>query len=466
MKCPSAPSIARYLKEVSPSLIGHHLSEPLLISPRFLSYRISGKAGYLAISLDSNLPLIFVSQDGLRLASLTEPFFETLKRELPNPYVEGIEASENDRLVSFKLLTTDRLYKERERTLVLELIPGKPNLILLDEEGRIILTSAPTSLDAKRPLAKGLRYEAPETPPYKKDIPENQSPFDYAPEAIHIALESRRAKRFGPLISEAKAEARRAKRKIEAVKKDIKEAEKHLSDGEMGDAIYMNMDELRTSNPLSFYYDGKEISLDPRYTLSGNADRYYKRAKKAKETIALASKNLERAERELEEASGLLAHLLSADEPALEEYAEKEGYFRRNAKKARSIPFGGASLPYVANYQGASIAFGKNAKQNEVLTFQLCTSPKHLWFHAVGLSGPHLVLRDEAPSGQTIQIAAELALYAAGLEEGEVYMALRKDVRKGKARGEAVLLKSETLRIKSVSDEAKSLYMNAKKWRS
>lgn len=464
MKPLSYASLKTYLPFLKEALVGHHLSLPSLFAPESLSFRVSGKGSpYLLLSYCNDFPFVALKDEGIDLPTLSNPFFESLKRELPNPYVKDISLLGEDRILAFHLIALDRVFKEKERTLVFELFPKRALLALLDEEGKFLALSTMRSLSSPRPLLKGLRYEIPEKGDF---IAKEEASFllslynEEIEKRLQILLEKRKKERFGILLGTFEREKKRAYRKILALEKDISEAKKHLNDGENGDAIYMNFDSLKGEMPSSFEYEGRTIPLDLSFSLAENAERYYKRAKKAKETIHRGEENLLRAKKEEEDAIANLYALSHADEAALEGLLGRKGKVDK-----KELSFGDASLPYEVNYNGTRILFGKNARQNDTLTFLLGTAKNHLWFHILGDSGSHLIIKSDTPDEEMIRIASEMALALSGYDSGDVLMAYRRDIRKGKAKGEAVLLKSETLRVKEVSLETKELLKTAKKVR-
>ena len=101
---------------------------------------------------------------------------------------------------------------------------------------------------------------------------------------------------------------------------------------------------------------------------------------------------------------------------------------------------------------GLPIFVGRNARENEQLTFGLARS-HDLWFHARGVPGSHVVLRIEkhaAAPQESIRDAGTLALLYSHLRKsgkGEVMYAKRSDVRKikGKSPGTVTVTQDKSL---------------------
>lgn len=457
----SYSSLLAYLPFLREELVGKHLSSPSLLLENVFSFRISGKGSRkLVLSLRNEAPLLYFGGQELDLHSLSCPFFESFKKELPNPYVEAISLLNEDRILSFSLLCLSNVFKEQRKRLILELFPGKANLLLLGEEGDILLVLRPKGLETSRPLLRGMRYSLPAKGNF---ISSESAPFslnDFQEESESYEeelLEKRKKERFAPFVQECEKKERRAIHKIEAIERDIEEAKKHLSDSKRGDAIYMCFDSIEKGSD-SFLFEGERIPLNPSLRLQENAERYYKRAKKAKETIARSETNLQKAKKEMEEAKDTLFALKNGQEEALERILMPP-----KKAKGKETKFGSASLPYFVEVDGTKILFGKNAKQNDCLTFLLETAKKHLWFHILGESGPHVILKTDAPSEKLIDIASQIALFLAGHDEGEVQIAYRKDIKKGSFPGQAVLKEYQTKRIEQVDPSISELLDAAKK---
>jgi predicted ribosome quality control (RQC) complex YloA/Tae2 family protein len=88
---------------------------------------------------------------------------------------------------------------------------------------------------------------------------------------------------------------------------------------------------------------------------------------------------------------------------------------------------------------GLPIYIGRNAKENEALTFGEAR-PDDLWLHAHGTPGSHVIVRLEKgadPPSESVRDAATLALLYSDLKKsgkGEVIYARRKYVRKVKGK--------------------------------
>ena len=168
---------------------------------------------------------------------------------------------------------------------------------------------------------------------------------------------------------------------------------------------------------LENYYDQTTviISLDPRYSPSENAQRYYRRYNKAK--IARIEKQIQLEETDrsieyLESVKTFVDQATSAENLTVIRQELMEGGFLRMRKdpyrqsKPKSIPFGFTTA------DGFRVLIGRNNKENDILTFQTADK-KDYWFHTKDIPGSHVVLVTDGrqPSDSAIEGAASLAAY-------------------------------------------------------
>ena len=465
------------LKAAEIRLLGEALGERLggrrilkasLYGERALFLDLQGKGeGRLALVLDNQEPRAYLADSLPRFKGVEGHFADIMRKELTNARILSVSTLNEDRILVFSLRVTNAVFKEERRSLVFEMIPRQANLVLLGEDGRILVSHRPGTLQEERPLLRGMQYVPPRKP--ETCLP-NDVVFDVEAYFDHcLGLEEDLRKRrkkdmFGSLIKGVERKIRQLERKEERLEEDRKKALEHSGDGMLGELIYTYWDEIPEGATL-FQKDGVEIPLDPRKSLSQNAESFYRRAKKARETARYSERFLEEARKEKEELALALAQLEASDEAGLEAMAKELGILAapRPGRKERPA-LGSATLPYLVSYKGASYLFGKNARQNDCLTFLYCTARNHLWFHVMGDSGSHLILKKDGASEEEKAFAAELVLLASKKEEGDVMCAFRRAVTKGSVPGEAKVREFETIHVKRISPEAREAFEGATRW--
>ncbi|MFZ1082267.1 MAG: NFACT RNA binding domain-containing protein [Candidatus Kryptoniota bacterium] len=191
-----------------------------------------------------------------------------------------------------------------------------------------------------------------------------------------------------------------------------------------------------SSFSLGGVIEAGEIPLDSKLSAVKNAQQYFEKSKKARESHRLAitrmeelKKSLVKIEDELRNVEGETDHkkLLSIE---------------KKKKTKDDVPFRQFEI------KGYKVYVGKDAKNNDKLTFGFA-KPNDIFLHARGVSGSHVIIRNpshEFPQKPVLQFAASLAAhYSKARTSGIVPVAytMRKFVKKAKGEPGAVLLDRE-----------------------
>jgi len=165
------------------------------------------------------------------------------------------------------------------------------------------------------------------------------------------------------------------------------------------------------------YYDpdgsSMEIELNPRLTPSENAQKYFTRYQKAKNSIDIIKEQIRLAETELEYFDSLYHQILTASPKDIQEIREElieEGYLRERQKKQMKKAQNAKPVLDQYTYEETEILVGKNNKQNDYLTNKVAARDE-IWLHTKDIPGSHVVIRSKNPSEETILQAAKLAAY-------------------------------------------------------
>ena len=105
---------------------------------------------------------------------------------------------------------------------------------------------------------------------------------------------------------------------------------------------------------------------------------------------------------------------------------------------------------------GATIYFGKNAKQNENLTFKKANRD-YTFVHIKDYHGSHVVIDQNKPSNEVLLTACEIALLLSGKDCGDVQVTLIKNVKKGTTPGQAILGSYQTYTINKIREKTADL---------
>jgi predicted ribosome quality control (RQC) complex YloA/Tae2 family protein len=219
-------------------------------------------------------------------------------------------------------------------------------------------------------------------------------------------------------IANEKAKNEKKLIKLKQTLEEAKQAEQYRLYGELLTAnlyaIERGMKEIEVIN----YYDENgatvTILLDPQKSPSENAQSYFQKYQKAKNSLNVVQEQIKRTNEEIAYFDTLLQQLETAAPKDVEEIREElieQGYLRARAtkqtkkQKPRKIELD----RYVAS-DGTEILVGKNNKQNDYLTNKLAHKDE-IWLHTKDIPGSHVVIRSKNPSEQTIAEAANLAAY-------------------------------------------------------
>ncbi|HJV30980.1 MAG TPA: NFACT RNA binding domain-containing protein [Bacillales bacterium] len=216
-------------------------------------------------------------------------------------------------------------------------------------------------------------------------------------------------------------EKNKNEKKIEKLKTTLTEAEKAEEFQRHGELLTANLFAAKKGMKeieVIDYYDENGgtvvITLDPRKTPSENAQKYFSKYQKAKNSVAIVLEQIEKAHDEVEYFERLLQQVQVASPKDIEEIREElieGGYIRERQRKKKKL--GQNAKPILDHYiasDGTEIIVGKNNKQNDYLTNKLAARDE-IWLHTKDIPGSHVVIRSKEPDEKTILEAATLAAY-------------------------------------------------------
>ncbi|MCS7299975.1 MAG: NFACT family protein [Fimbriimonadales bacterium] len=206
------------------------------------------------------------------------------------------------------------------------------------------------------------------------------------------------------------------------------------------------------------------IPIDPEKSLAENAERYFQKARRARDGQAELKARRERLQ---EEASQLRYALHTAEQDPTEDTlrqlydeAKRRGWLRDTlaptpAKRAEKDPFEGHKIRQHLSPDGYQVLVGENAQANDYLLTRLA-KPNDWWLHVRTGTGAHVIIRTENQPQRvprsTLEFAARLAAQNSADKHArivEVDYTLRKYVRKPKGAppGFALYTHEKTLRV-------------------
>lgn len=173
----------------------------------------------------------------------------------------------------------------------------------------------------------------------------------------------------------------------------------------------------KTAEVINYYDENNEtiiIPLDIQKSPSDNAQKYFSKYQKAKNSVEVVQQQIVLAQHEIDYFEGLTQQIGSASPRDIEEIREElieGGYLKqRKSKTTKKKKLQKPSLEYYLSSDGTEIIVGKNNKQNEFLTNKLAARDD-VWFHTKDIPGSHVVIRSTNPSEKTLLEAANIAAY-------------------------------------------------------
>lgn len=183
--------------------------------------------------------------------------------------------------------------------------------------------------------------------------------------------------------------------------KDTEKKEKFRIYGELLNTYgYNAAPGAKSLEALDYYTDRMiTIPLDPMLTPSQNAKKYFEKYQKLKRTFTALSKLTVEVKNEIDQLESISTALdlatCDSDLSEIKEELIQSGYIRRKSanKKPAKINH---PLHYI-NSSGQNFYVGKNNLQNDFLTFKFANG-NDWWFHAKGIPGSHVILKNEENS--------------------------------------------------------------------
>ncbi|WP_096435468.1 Rqc2 family fibronectin-binding protein [Alteribacter populi] len=217
-----------------------------------------------------------------------------------------------------------------------------------------------------------------------------------------------------------KNEYNKNKKKIKKLERTLQDSEKANRFQRFGELLTAHMHLVNEGDAyveVMDYYDLDQkmvtIPLDPQKSPSANAQHFYKKYNKLKNSVAVVEEQIVKATEEMAYLDQLIQQVEAAAPSDLEDIREEladEGYIkkRRVAKKKKKT-----DKPQPEKYrssEGIDIFVGKNNKQNEFVTNRMARQDD-TWLHTKDIPGSHVVIRSQDFTEVTLHEAANLAAY-------------------------------------------------------
>ena len=425
-----------YIESSKEEVARKELYSPIALNKKTFLFPIKNSDIKLVISLNHFNPLLYFVKNKEIYPSIELEFLTSLKDNIKGLIIDNISLL-NDEIVFLS-------FKDSDIKLVVELFKYRSNIIIIKNNKLIDLFYKPND-----------RLKIDE----KYEIPSNEDAFnkttyideEYLNKHFENELKIKEEEKYAFFINYLSNRIKRNERKIKNINNDLLKAKENLKYQDYADNIYcLNLD--LKGHYKSIDINDEVILLDESKRLKDNIDSFYKISKKAKQTILLNESNIENAKKELSEYQSLLNRFKNANSEKEKEKIVLESNFIKKKQEIKETSF---NHPYKINLNGTIIYFGKNANQNDYLTFVKKLDREFYFFHIKDHSGSHIVLANKKPTENELIFASELALYLSKVKSGNVIYSKKKNVRRGSRLGEVKFKNYSTIKINNIQNNIK-----------
>ena len=435
--------------DIAEKVKDNRISNITLINSRvFLISFSTYRKEKLLVCLDHQHPFISFCEVDESIPTITGGLNDVLRKELKEAIVLGVNLLNNDRVVDIHLVKTNDYFEKEEKHLILELIPFRTNLLLLDKNNTVSYAAHYSSLDSARPIVRGMTYE-----PIKKNdsFIENEAiaPLNeikkQASDYVYQAKAKRILERYEPLFKYIKIRIKSLKQKLKILDKEHEGAKAKLIYQEHGNYLLALINE---PDELNKYIQENDLEIDRNEPIGQVANGYFKRYKKAKRTLEINRQEYQKAIKEIEYLEVCQSQLNYMNDEDMYELAKEIMPHKFKLTNKKEVKTSKYSYVLVDN---TKIFFGKNMQQNNDISFKIAKK-EHYYFHIKDYHGSHVVIANDNPSKEMILTAAEMCLILSNKTSGDVQYTQIKNIKKGPELGLALLNSYELITLHSVRE--------------
>ena len=254
----------------------------------------------------------------------------------------------------------------------------------------------------------------------------NQALEDFYREQANKDWVRQKSKKIENVVSN---ERKKLSKKIIKLQKQLDQAENSEGFRVKGELLntYLHqvkpgMEEIILPN---YYENNKEIpiKLDPALSPARNAQKYFTRYQKLRNSIKHINEQIKIAKENLAYFDSIQTAIDNAEPEDIDSITDElmnQGYIKKQTAHRRKKKITEQNLNTFKLSDGKKVWVGKNNYQNDWLTLKKADK-RDYWFHVKNMPGSHVILQDSDPSQQDIREAAEIAAYySKGRQSGHV----------------------------------------------
>ncbi len=198
---------------------------------------------------------------------------------------------------------------------------------------------------------------------------------------------------------------------------DSAKAQQYRLYGELINANLYRLEKGMTKFEAQNYYDDCKavtVPLNPKLSPGRNAQAYFKKYTKAKNSAAILEQLINKDRQELSYLESVSLALSECDSISEAQEIRSElirgGYIRRSKSALRAPAKAGE--PKKLEYGGFTILVGKNNTQNDIVTVKL-SRKDDIWLHTKSVHSSHVLIcsKGRTPPDDVIEYAASVCAY-------------------------------------------------------
>ena len=286
-------------QDLASKIANNHIANITIINSCDLFMTFSNyRKKKLFVSLNPNNPFISLvaidNPTGTKVGNLSD----NLRKELKDGYVLNVSTINDDRIIVIDFVKTNDYYEKEKKRIVIELIPHRPNLILLNDENKIFFATHYTDALNEHPILKNFEYKEPNnTNEHKEEAFDLEEYYRQCEDYYQKALRKRLEEQFKPVLTHIKSRIKTLKHKITVLDKEIETARENLKTQEIGTMILTYANDQES---LLAYVKEAKIDYNQSLTPGVNANKYFAKYKKAKRTLEMDKIEQEKTLNEIE----------------------------------------------------------------------------------------------------------------------------------------------------------------------
>ena len=216
-----------------------------------------------------------------------------------------------------------------------------------------------------------------------------------------------------------KNEYKKLTKKIVKLKKQLEQAENSEGYRIQGEILNANLSQVKPGMAevsLPNYYDNNrplKIKLDVALSPARNAQKYFTKYKKLRDSIKHVKEQISIAQDNLDYFDSVQTAIDNAEPQDIDQINEElmnQGYLKKPQKPKRKKKITEKNLNKFRISSGKTVLVGKNNLQNDWLTLKKANKTD-IWFHVKNIPGSHVILQSVEATDEDIRETAEIAAY-------------------------------------------------------